>query len=195
MDWTFYWWHRANHQIPLLWRFHNIHHIDPDLDVTTSFRFHFVEILYSTLFKIFQVGLIGILPITYIVYELVFTCATIFHHSNFRLPLKIERLLNKIIVTPRMHGIHHSVVKDETNSNFSVVFRFWDYLHKTLRLNVHQSKILVGIAGYQQPYDNNLWDLIILPFKKQKDYWSFADGSEPLRDEEKKFKYTRQLAE
>ena len=122
LDLTFYYWHRFNHLRPLLWRFHNVHHVDPDMDVTTSFRFHFGEVLYSTPFRVLQVGLLGISPVTYLLYEFLFNCATMFHHSNVRLPLALERLLNKIFVTPRMHGIHHSALGPETNSNYSVVF-------------------------------------------------------------------------
>jgi sterol desaturase/sphingolipid hydroxylase (fatty acid hydroxylase superfamily) len=118
MDLTFYYWHRANRSISFFWRFHNVHHIDPDLDISTSFRFHFGEILYSLVFRAGQIYLLGIPLFTHLVYELVFQCATLFHHSNVRLPITFERSLNKIIVTPRMHGIHHSIVKDETNSNW-----------------------------------------------------------------------------
>lgn len=177
MDLTFYYWHWANHRIPLLWRFHNVHHLDPDMDVSTSFRFHFVEILYSTAFRILQVVVLGIAPLTYVVYETIFACCTMFHHSNLRLPLQLERLLNKVIVTPRMHGIHHSVVKGETNSNYSVVFRCWDWLHRTLVLNIRQSTINIGVPGYQEPEDNRLLTLMKMPFVKQKEYWKLADGS------------------
>jgi sterol desaturase/sphingolipid hydroxylase (fatty acid hydroxylase superfamily) len=121
MDLTFYWWHRANHRIPLLWRFHNVHHIDPDLDVSTAFRFHFGELAFSAGFRILQVGLIGISAWTYLIYEFVFQAGALFHHCNMRLPLKVERLLVLLVVTPRMHGIHHSQVKGETNSNYSTV--------------------------------------------------------------------------
>lgn len=79
MDLTFYYWHRLNHTRPLLWRFHNVHHADPDMDVTTSFRFHFGEVLYSTVFRLLQVGLIGVAPLTYVVYEAAFNwppCST-----------------------------------------------------------------------------------------------------------------------
>ncbi len=181
MDLTFYWWHRANHVYPLLWRFHLVHHVDPDLDVTTSFRFHFVETFYSTGFRIVQVGLLGITPFIYLVYELAFTLATMFHHSNLRLPLWLERSLNKIFVTPRMHGIHHSAVGPETNSNYSVVFRWWDYLHRSLRLNIRQREIVIGVAGYLLPPDNHLIYLIILPFTRQRPYWRFPSGKASLR--------------
>lgn len=193
MDLTFYYWHQANHRIYLLWRFHNVHHIDPDMDVSTSFRFHFVEILYSTAFRVLQVCILGIGPLTYVIYETLFICGTMFHHSNIRLPLQLERLINKVIVTPRMHGIHHSTVKGETNSNYSVIFRWWDLLHRTLILNIQQSMIRIGVPGYQQTKDNRLLTLLKMPFLKQKDYWKSADGSVPRSNQEKDMKANMML--
>jgi sterol desaturase/sphingolipid hydroxylase (fatty acid hydroxylase superfamily) len=181
MDLTFYYWHRANHSIPVLWRFHNVHHVDPDLDVSTSFRFHFGEVLYSVGFRVLQVSLLGISLFTYLIYELVFQCATMFHHSNVRLPITLERWVNKIIVTPRMHGIHHSIVKDETNSNFSVVFRWWDLMHGTLKMNVKQSDVVIGVPGYLEPEDNNFWSLLALPFRRQRPYWPRTGGGQGER--------------
>jgi sterol desaturase/sphingolipid hydroxylase (fatty acid hydroxylase superfamily) len=181
MDLTFYYWHRANHAFPLFWRFHNIHHVDQDLDVSTSLRFHFGEVFYSVGFRALQVYLLGISVLTYLVYDVAFQCATLFHHSNVRLPLKLERALNKIIVTPRMHGIHHSIVKEETNSNYSVIFKWWDVLHGTLKLNIKQADIIIGVPAYMKPQDNKLLSLLMLPFRKQRDYWRLTDGKQPLR--------------
>ena len=182
LDLSFFYWHIANHKIPFLWRFHNVHHIDPALDVSTGFRFHFGEVLLSTLFRVAQVGLIGVSFATFAAYEFVFQANTLFHHSNWRLPIRLERLLNKVLVTPRMHGIHHSQVRDETNSNFGVVFCWWDKLHRTLGLNIPQSKIEIGIPGYSAPDDNRLWRALALPFRKQRDYWRRPDGKIPERD-------------
>lgn len=181
MDFTFYWWHRANHRLFLLWRFHGVHHLDPDLDVTTAIRFHFGEVLYSTGFRVLQVGLLGMDAFTFLLYEVVYQAANMFQHANLRLPLGLERVLNKIMVTPRMHGIHHSVVSDEVGSNFSVVFRWWDALHSTLKLNVPQQDIVIGVAGYLSPEHNRLWPLVALPFRFSKNYWLCPDGSEPVR--------------
>jgi sterol desaturase/sphingolipid hydroxylase (fatty acid hydroxylase superfamily) len=171
MDLTFYWWHLANHRVPLLWRFHNVHHIDPDLDVSTAFRFHFGEVALSTGFRVLQIAAIGLPAWMFLSYEMVFQASTLFHHSNVRLPIRAERLLNLVMVTPRMHGIHHSQVRDETNSNYSVVFSWWDRLHRTVRLNVPQNDIVVGVPGYSGPDDNSLWNDLILPFCRQRDYW------------------------
>src|SRR5437899_9525385 len=170
MDLTFYWWHLANHRIGFLWRFHNVHHIDPDLDVSTGFRFHFGEVTMSAAFRVVQVLLIGISMPAFAVYELVFQANTLFHHSNVRLPIRLERLLNKAMVTPRMHGIHQSQVRRETNSNYGVVFPWWDRVHRTLGLNIPQRKIEIGIAGYSALESNRLWRTLLMPFAKQHDY-------------------------
>jgi sterol desaturase/sphingolipid hydroxylase (fatty acid hydroxylase superfamily) len=177
MDLTFYWWHVANHRIGFLWRFHNVHHIDPDLDVSTGFRFHFGEVGMSAAFRVAQVLLIGISMPAFAVYELVFQANTLFHHSNLWLPIRLERLLNKVLVTPRMHGIHHSQVRRENNSNYGVVFPWWDRVHRTLGLNIPQAEIAIGIPGYSQPDDNRLKNALLMPFRKQRDYWRRPDGT------------------
>lgn len=183
MDLTFYYWHRLNHEIPLLWRFHNVHHVDPDLDVTTSMRFHVVEIVYSSVFRLIQLSLIGINPITFFCYEFIFQCNTFFQHSNIKLPIGFERIVNKIIVTPRMHGIHHSNYENETNRNYSVVFSFWDRIHKTIKLNVPQQAITIGVPAYEKPTDNSLLNLLIMPFKSQRRYWRLNNKKHVSRDQ------------
>lgn len=175
LDLSFYYWHRANHRFRFLWRFHNAHHIDPDLDVSTGFRFHFGEIAFSAIFRIVQVGLIGVSFTTFAIYELIFQANTLFHHSNVQLPLQLERWLNIILVTPRMHGIHHSQVPEESNSNYSVVFPWWDRLHQTLRLNVPASEIAIRIPAYTQSEDNKILNILSMPFKKQRNYWCKPD--------------------
>jgi sterol desaturase/sphingolipid hydroxylase (fatty acid hydroxylase superfamily) len=182
MDLTFYWWHVANHRLPFLWRFHNVHHIDPDLDVSTAFRFHFGEVALSAAFRAAQVSAIGLSAWMFAVYEVVFQANTLFHHSNVRLPIRVERLLNLVLVTPRMHGIHHSQVRDETNSNYSVVFSWWDRLHRTLGLNVPQSAIVIGVPAYSDASDNALPHALLLPFRRQRDYWRLPDGTATERD-------------
>ena len=185
MDLMFYWWHVANHRIPFLWRFHNVHHIDPDLDVSTAFRFHVGEVALSAGFRVVQVGAIGLSPWMFAIYELAFQANTAFHHSNLRLPIRVERPLSRLLVTPRMHGIHHSQVRDETNSNYSVVFSWWDRLHRTLGLNVPQSDLVIGVPGYADPADNRLWTDLVLPFRRQREYWRRRDGTPVNRDRAK----------
>jgi sterol desaturase/sphingolipid hydroxylase (fatty acid hydroxylase superfamily) len=182
LDLSFYYWHVVNHKIPLLWRFHNVHHIDSDLDVSTGFRFHFGEVLFSVFFRAAQLAITGVPISVCMVYEGVFQANTLFHHSNVRLPIRIERMLNLVLVTPRMHGIHHSQVEHETNSNFSVVFSWWDRLHRTLRLNVAQSSIVIGIAGYSDAKCQSITRSVLLPFQRQDDYWKTPAGAKATRD-------------
>jgi sterol desaturase/sphingolipid hydroxylase (fatty acid hydroxylase superfamily) len=176
MDLAWYYWHLANHRVPFLWRFHNVHHIDPDLDVSTAFRFHFGEIAFSSGFNLFQVSLTGISAWAFTAYQIVFLSEVLFHHSNWRLPIRLERVLSTVIVTPRMHGIHHSQVHRENNSNFGTVFTWWDRLHRTLGLNIPQSEIVIGIPGYSHPEDNRPGKAFVMPFKRQRDYWRRPDG-------------------
>lgn len=164
LDYTNYLWHVLNHKVPLLWRFHLVHHTDKDLDLTTAFRFHFGELIGSIIFRGLGTFFSGVTPLTVVIYEIAFEAATEFHHSNTRLPLPIERVLNSIVVTPRMHGIHHSVNKKETNSNYSVIFSFWDRLHRTLNLNVRQSEIIIGVPDYPDKHELTIAFLLKLPF-------------------------------
>jgi sterol desaturase/sphingolipid hydroxylase (fatty acid hydroxylase superfamily) len=177
MDLAFYYWHLANHRVPILWRFHNVHHTDPELDVSTAFRFHFGEIALSSVFSVIQISVVGISPFAFALYQVAFQAEVLFHHSNLRLPIRFERLLNKVFVTPRMHGIHHSQVHRENNSNFGTVFPWWDRLHRTMGLNIPQSEIVVGIPGYSLPGDNTVPNALLMPFQKQRDYWRDVDGA------------------
>jgi sterol desaturase/sphingolipid hydroxylase (fatty acid hydroxylase superfamily) len=177
MDLAFYYWHVANHRVRFFWRFHNVHHIDPDLDVSTAFRFHFGEIMLSTGFSLLEVSVIGPSPWAFAVYQLAFQAEVIFHHSNLRLPIGTERLLNKVLVTPRMHGTHHSQVQRENNSNFGTVFPWWDRLHRTVGVNIPQDEVVVGVPGYTLRDDNRFWNALLMPFRKQRDYWRRPDGT------------------
>jgi sterol desaturase/sphingolipid hydroxylase (fatty acid hydroxylase superfamily) len=195
MDLSFYWWHKLNHRIPFLWRFHNVHHIDPDLDVSSGFRFHFGEVAMSAAFRVVQVALIGISLPAFVAYELVFQANTVFHHSNVRLPIRFERWLNKVLVTPRMHGIHHSQVEGETNSNYSVVFPWWDRFHRTLGLNVPQAEIVIGVPAYASPADNHFMSTLLMPFRKQREYWRHPEGNGIGRERKQLSKDRTRLAE
>src|SRR5436305_1462495 len=116
MDYTFYVWHVLMHRVPLLWRFHLVHHVDLDLDTSTALRFHFTEMLASIPWRAGQVVLIGLTPLSFSIWQCFFLVSILFHHSNVEIPFLWERWLNRLIVTPRMHGIHHSIVEPETNS-------------------------------------------------------------------------------
>lgn len=166
LDYSNYLWHILLHKVPLLWRFHLVHHCDPDLDVTTAIRFHFGEIIGSVFYRGAWVFVTGVRPLTVLLYEIVFEGATQFHHSNWKLPYNTEKLLNKVVVTPRMHGIHHSILQQETDSNYSVIFSFWDRLHNTIRLNIRQCDIITGIPAYNDPAELTIGYLLKMPFTK-----------------------------
>ncbi len=170
MDYTNYLWHVLNHKWPFLWRFHLVHHTDRDLDVTTAIRFHFGEILGSVIYRGAFILLSGATPLNVLIYEIVFEGATQFHHSNWNIPVPIESRLNKLLVTPRMHGIHHSEIKDETDSNYSVIFSFWDRLHKTLNLNVLQHQLTIGVPSYRNTDELTAANLLQLPFAEPRQW-------------------------
>src|SRR5713226_879834 len=164
MDYTLYLWHVLTHRVPALWRFHAVHHIDLDLDASTAVRFHFGELTLSTPWRVAQVVGIGTSPLALSIWQTALLASILFHHSNLELPLDVERRLSRVIVTPRMHGIHHSVVRDETESNWSSGLSVWDWLHRTLRLNVPQPEITIGVPGFQRIDDGGLAKMLALPF-------------------------------
>ena len=166
LDYSNYFWHILLHKLGFLWRFHLVHHTDFDLDLTTAFRFHFGELIASVLFRGAAVVLSGASPVIVLIYEIAFETATQFHHSNSRLAFRLEKLLNKVIVTPRMHGIHHSIIKKEADSNFSTIFSIWDRIHRTIRLNIHQQMIVTGVPSYGNQEELTIGYLLKLPFGK-----------------------------
>ncbi|PYJ36718.1 MAG: fatty acid hydroxylase [Verrucomicrobia bacterium] len=183
LDYAYWWWHWANHMVPIFWRFHNVHHTDLDLDVTTAARFHFGEMIFSIGFLSLAVTIFGITPVMLVVFFITFEACTLFHHSNWRLPIKLERILNLIIVTPRMHGIHHSIVQRETNSNWGTIFCWWDKLHRTLRRDVPQDAVIIGVAAYREEQELTLGKLFALPFRQQR-AWRLPNGEVPERQQQ-----------
>jgi len=170
LDYSNYIWHILLHKLPFLWRFHLVHHTDLDLDITTAFRFHFGEMIGSVLFRGAAIILLGASPMMVLIYEIAFEAATQFHHSNMKMPFRLEKILNYFIVTPRMHGIHHSTIKKETDSNYSIIFSFWDRIHHTVRLNIHQNEIVIGVPHYADERELTIGNLLKMPFTKIRDW-------------------------
>jgi sterol desaturase/sphingolipid hydroxylase (fatty acid hydroxylase superfamily) len=165
MDYTLYLWHVLTHKVPLLARFHRVHHADLDMDASTALRFHFGEMILSVPWRAAQVRLIGASPRALSLWEALTTAAILFHHSNSRLPLKLERWLCRLVVTPRYHGIHHSIVESETNANWGTILSLPDFLHGTLRLDVPQSAITIGVEELRDEGELTLGKLIPMPAK------------------------------
>lgn len=181
MDYAYWWWHVGLHLVPFLWRFHNVHHSDLDMDVSTATRFHLGEVIFSVPFRVAVVAVFGIDFWTLVIFEVLFEAANLFEHSNWRLPITIERLLNHLLVTPRMHGIHHSIVLRETNSNWGTIFCWWDLLHRTLRRDIPQDAITIGVANYRDEGELTFGKLFLLPFRAPRP-WRLPDGQVPERE-------------
>jgi sterol desaturase/sphingolipid hydroxylase (fatty acid hydroxylase superfamily) len=182
LDYTLWHWHWLNHRVPLLWRFHLVHHVDLDLDASTALRFHFGEMALSVPYRLMQVAVIGADPAAVALWQLLLVASILFHHSNVRLPAGLERVLVRMIVTPRMHGIHHSDYENETNSNWSSLLSAWDYLHGTLVLSVPQRAVAIGVPTYRDPRQITLGKVLALPFRKQREAWRGGDGRLRRRD-------------
>lgn len=144
MDLALYWWHRLNHTRKLFWRFHKFHHLDVNLNTTTSLRFHTIELLFSSVFKCLFFFLMGFSFMPIIVYETLFFTAIVFHHSNIRMGTSFDLVYRNIFSSPLMHRIHHSNRKAETNSNYGSVFSFWDRLFGTY-LGEAKEAIVFGV--------------------------------------------------
>lgn len=168
LDYTLWWWHWANHRVPFFWRFHLVHHADRDLDTSTALRFHFGELILSIPVRAAQMIIAGVDARTLWLWQTILFGSILFHHANVRLPPRVERLLVRLIVTPRMHGIHHSDRLDETNSNWSSLLSVWDFLHRTLRLDVPQERIAIGVPAYDDPSDVTIGRMLLLPFRRQR---------------------------
>ncbi|WP_233219203.1 sterol desaturase family protein [Adhaeribacter arboris] len=181
LDYTNYFWHVLLHKSDWLWRFHNVHHSDLDLDLSTAWRFHIGENFASVPYRSAAIALLGAPASLVLFYEVIFEGCTAFHHSNIRLPFKAEQRLNRVLVTPRMHGIHHSIVAREANSNFSVIFSWWDRLHQSLRLNVPQDEIIIGVPAYREAAEQSPKNLFLMPFAPQRT-WQLPDGTVPERE-------------
>lgn len=166
LDYTLYVWHVLTHRVGFLWRFHQVHHIDREMDATTALRFHFGEIAISVAFRAAQVLIIGPSPSTVAAWQIFLFLCILFHHSNVRLPLVWERRLARLIVTPRLHGIHHSIAPEEVNSNWSSGLTIWDWLHRTLRTDVPQDSIVIGVPGYLDDSAQRLGTVLLLPFQE-----------------------------
>jgi sterol desaturase/sphingolipid hydroxylase (fatty acid hydroxylase superfamily) len=178
LDYTLWHWHRWTHRVGWLWRFHLVHHVDRDLDVSTALRFHLGEMALSIPYRGAQMALIGAGSQALGLWTGVLLVSIAFHHSNLRLPDGLERWLVRLVVTPRMHGIHHSERREETDSNFASLFSVWDALHRTLRLDApggpeaaDRPGPVIGVPGYRDRKDLGFGALLALPFRRHHPYW------------------------
>jgi sterol desaturase/sphingolipid hydroxylase (fatty acid hydroxylase superfamily) len=166
LDLVIYAQHRAFHAVPLLWRLHMVHHADPDIDVTTGGRFHPIEIMLSMLLKMAVTLVIGGAAVGVIVFEVLLNATTMFNHGNVALPRGVDRLLRAVVVTPDMHRVHHSVRREETNSNFGFNVPWWDRLFGTYRDQPQDghAAMTIGLRQFQDKRRQSLGWMLVLPF-------------------------------
>ena len=162
LDFLIYWWHRANHVVPLLWRFHEIHHLDHFLDTTSAVRFHFGEVLLSAFARAAIIVVLDIPFTSVVVFEAVVLVSALFHHSNLRLPAGLERALSRVIITPSIHWVHHHAVRADTDSNYGTLFSFWDPLFGSRSRTRRTEDMKIGVERLpERPW----LDLIVRPFR------------------------------
>jgi sterol desaturase/sphingolipid hydroxylase (fatty acid hydroxylase superfamily) len=167
LDLAIYFQHVMFHAVPALWRLHRVHHADLDFDVTTGARFHPIEILLSTLIKMAAVAAIGAPAVAVFVFEVLLNATAMFNHANGRLPVALDRWLRLLVVTPDMHRVHHSIVYNETNSNFGFNLPWWDRLFGTYRVQpaAGHEAMTIGVDAFRTPGDLRLDRLLVQPFR------------------------------
>ncbi|MFZ5559085.1 MAG: sterol desaturase family protein [Pseudomonadota bacterium] len=168
LDFAIYLQHVMFHAVPALWRLHRMHHADLDFDVTTGARFHPIEIVLSMLIKFAVIVVLGAPVAAVIVFEVLLNATALFNHANVRLPLAVDRMLRRLIVTPDMHRVHHSIRRDETNSNFGFNLSLWDRLLGTYRAQpaAGHAAMTIGIPEFREPGDcAALPGMLAIPFR------------------------------
>ncbi|MFK7824723.1 MAG: sterol desaturase family protein [Oligoflexales bacterium] len=169
LDLWIYLQHLVFHRVNFLWKIHKVHHSDQDLDVSSGLRFHPIEIFLSLILKSICIGLIGANPFGVIAFEVILNGCSLFNHSNIFIKEKWDHILQRIIVTPDMHRIHHSTEIDETNSNYGFSLSCWDHIFRTYKDKALKGQLGLSIGLLEYPYPNekiNLQKIIKIPFAK-----------------------------
>lgn len=166
LDVIIYGQHWAMHRVPILWRFHRVHHTDRDVDVTTALRFHPGEIALSMGLKMAAVVALGAPAAAVIVFEVVLNAMAMFNHTNMKMPAALERVLRFLVVTPDMHRIHHSLERRETDSNYGFNLSFWDRLFGTYCAAASRPDFMLGLSSYQTDAPNGIGFALLLPFRR-----------------------------
>ncbi len=169
LDCIIYWQHRLFHTIPMFWRLHRMHHTDIEFDFTTAVRFHPIEIILSILLKLIVIFLLGAPAIAVMVFEILLSSSALFNHSNIKLSKSVDKVLRLFIVTPDMHRVHHSVYREETDSNYGFNIPWWDKLFGTY---VDQPKdghidMSIGIEIFREEKDSRIDQLLLQPFRSK----------------------------
>ncbi len=164
LDFWTYWWHRLNHRIGFLWRFHRVHHMDKEMNVTTALRFHTGEFLLSFILRLMLIMGLGLSYKLIVIYDILLNVSVNFHHSNIKINNRFDSILQFLVVSPNMHKVHHSIKYSENNSNFSSLLSVWDKVFKSYKQNKPVTKIKYGLKEYNNQEDS-LLKTILNPFK------------------------------
>ena len=166
LDLAIYAQHVMFHKVPFLWRLHRVHHTDVDLDATSGVRFHPFEIALSLVFKIAIIVVLGAPAVAIVVFEVLLNATAMFNHANVRLPRAADRILRAAIVTPDMHRVHHSVHRDETDSNYGFNLSVWDRLFRTYRDQPRDGHagMTIGLNMFRSTPERWLPRLLVQPF-------------------------------
>ncbi len=167
LDLAIYGQHVVFHRVPWLWRLHRMHHADLDIDVSTGVRFHPLEILISMLIKIAIVLAFGVPALAVLIFEIVLNATSMFNHANVAMPLSLDRIARLVVVTPDMHRVHHSILREETDSNFGFNLPWWDRLFGSYRAQPvagHRS-MTIGIPLFRDPAELRIDRLLTQPFR------------------------------
>ncbi len=167
LDFAIYLQHVMFHAVPVLWRLHRMHHTDQDYDVTTGARFHPIEIILSMGIKLAVVAFLGAPPVAVILFEILLSATAIFNHGNIKMPKAIDNMVRLIVVTPDMHRVHHSVLVNETNSNFGFNLPWWDRLFGTYQAqpSAGHHDMVIGLDVFRDPEDQRLDAMLVQPFR------------------------------
>jgi sterol desaturase/sphingolipid hydroxylase (fatty acid hydroxylase superfamily) len=179
LDLAIYLQHVLFHAVPALWRLHRMHHADLDIDVTTGVRFHPAEIMLSLFIKFAVVALIGAPALAVLIFEILLNATSMFNHSNVAMPAVLDRVVRLLVVTPDMHRVHHSVLREETNSNFGFNFPWWDRLFGTYRAQPREGHqgMTIGIEIFRDPAELRFGRMLLQPLRSE------PDGTPMLRGE------------
>ena len=169
LDMAIYFQHRLFHGVPMLWRLHRMHHADLDVDATTGNRFHPIEIVLSMVIKFGVIALIGTPLLAVLLFEVLLNATSLFNHANIRVARWLEPVLRWLVVTPDMHRVHHSIHRDETDSNFGFNLPWWDRIFRTYRAQPRDGHdgMTLGIEEFRDEKELKLWRMVAQPFRRE----------------------------
>jgi sterol desaturase/sphingolipid hydroxylase (fatty acid hydroxylase superfamily) len=164
LDCWIYWWHRANHEIQFLWRFHEVHHLDEFLDASSALRFHFGEVVLSAFVRAAFIWLLDVPLTSVVVFEACVLTMALFHHSNVNLPDWLERPLSRILVTPAVHWVHHHAIRADTDSNYANICSLWDVVFGSKSRTQRWNEMPIGV---ERRHDEGFVGLLTRPFRSR----------------------------